>query len=350
MEFGEKDIKRFSIILILAVVLILSFILVKPIIYSIIGGLILAYVVFPVFERTNRFVKNRTLSGLILLFFVIVILIIPIWFISPILVQQVFELYQASQTLDLQSFIYAVFPTANEQFVTQLSVSLGGIIGKASTTIIGYLVNLFLELPKILVNMFVFGFVFFFALRDSDKLIRFVSGLSPLNREKERIIINQFKGITDSIVYGLFVVGLIQGILLGLGLLIFGIENALVLTILAIFLSVLPVLGPYLIWIPITVYLFSTGQIWIAVLYFLYNLIVVSTLDNVLRSYIVARKTDISSGIILLGIVGGVLVFGMMGILLGPLILGYLVTLLRSYRDKNLYSLFSEEGIKSEKH
>ena len=81
--------------------------------------------------------------------------------------------------------------------------------------------------------------------------------------------------------------------------------------------------------------------------YFVYNLIVVSTLDNVLRAYLVSRKTNISSGIVFVGIIGGILAFGAIGLLLGPLILGYLVTFLRSYREKSLYSLFSEESIKS---
>ena len=104
----------------------------------------------------------------------------------------------------------------------------------------------------------------------------------------------------------------------------------------------MPFTGAFIICVPASVYLFSTASFPIALTYFLYNLLFVSIIDNVLRSYIVSRKTDLSPAVVIIGIVGGIFVFGVMGIIIGPLILAYLVIFLKSYRERSLYTLFSE--------
>jgi len=346
MEIGEKDLKKVFIIFILAIIAILSFMIVRPLFFAVLGGLILAYILNPVYLKITRLVKNKTSAAFIILFLVLIVLVIPVWFITPIAIQQVFEIFRASQTLDVQSFVSSIFPTASDKFSAQLTATINSIIGKISSSILNSLVDVFLEIPTIAISLFVMAFVFFYTLRDSEKLFKFSSGISPLNKEKEKILVNQFKGITDSILYGLFVVGIIQGLLAGLGFLIFGIENALVLTFLASIASVIPFLGPYIIWIPVAVFLFSKGNMFVAFAFLIYNMTVVSLLDNVLRTYLVSRKVDISPAIILIGMFGGVSVFGLGGLLIGPLILAYFITFLRSYKDKNLYSLFSDESVK----
>jgi len=101
--------------------------------------------------------------------------------------------------------------------------------------------------------------------------------------------------------------------------------------------------GPSIIWIPITIYLFSTQSAGLAVGFLLYNLFIVSTIDNVIRSYIISRRTKLSPAIILVGMLGGIFVFGILGLIIGPLLLAYLVTLLESFKDKTIYSLFSSK-------
>lgn len=343
MELNEKDIKKFSIILLIGIIAVLSFILIRPIIFAIIGGLILAYITKPLFDKVLYVVRNRTIAATIVLFIVIVLIVIPLWFITPLIVNQVFEIFRSSQTLDVQQFVRTIFPTAQDQFIAQLTATFGTIVSKISSSILNTLINVFLDLPQITINMFVIGFILFYTLRDSNKLQLFFSGLSPLHPDKEKILVEQFKSITNAIVYGLFIVGIVQGLLAGLGFLLFGVENALTLTILATIISVIPILGPYLVWIPVSFFLFTTSNFWLAFGFLLYNLIVVSTADNVLRSYIVSRKTKISPAIVMVGMMGGIFVFGIMGLLLGPLILAYFLVLLRSYKDRNLYTLFSDK-------
>ena len=75
--------------------------------------------------------------------------------------------------------------------------------------------------------------------------------------------------------------------------------------------------------------------------YLLYNILIVSLVDNILRSYIVSKRTNVPSAIVLVGMIGGLFVFGVVGLIIGPLMLAYLLTLLESFKDKSIYSLFS---------
>src|SRR3989344_8982744 len=341
MDFGEKDVKKMSIILLVAVLVVLAFLVVRPFLVPILGGLLLAYVFMPVYKKINHYVKNKSLVASIVSIIILAIVFAVLWFTTPLLIKQGFEVLTAIQKLDIQSVVVKIFPTASPAFADQLTVILSNAINKAfsvgANSITGFLTNL----PKILLNFFILGFIFFFALRDSDKLKEFAKGISPLNESKEKIVAKHFKDMTSAVIYGWVIVGIIQGTLAGIGFFLFGVKNALILTVLAIFLSIIPFLGPAFIWVPVAIFLLTQGNIPTAVGYVLYNVLIVSLVDNIIRSYIISRKTNVSPAIILVGMVGGLFVFGIVGIIVGPLVLAYLLTLLESFKDKSIYALFA---------
>ena len=343
MELDTKDIKKISLMIVILILGVLAFFLLRPVLLSIIAGLILAYIFTPVYSRLTPFIKNKTLTAWIVAIVVVAIIITPLWFITPLMLQQVFDVFTFTQEVELGKAVQIIFPTANSQFVSQMTLALNSFSNKIVAATLGSLNSFILELPIISLHIILALFVFFYALKDGDSLREFAEGLSPFSKSKEKLIVQNFKDITDSVVYGQIIVGIVQGSLAGLGLLIFGVGNVIVLTFLAIFLSLLPILGPFLIWIPVTVYLFVTGDTGTAIGFLLYNLLIVSTVDNVLRTYLISRKTRLSPAIVFVGMVGGLLVFGVLGLLLGPLIIAYFLMLLRSYKDKTLYNLIAEE-------
>lgn len=352
MELNDKVIREISAIAVVVIFGILVFFAIKPLIFAVIWGLLLAYVFSPVYRKINDYTGNKTLSSSLTLLLVALIILVPLWFIVPIMVQQVFEIFRFSQTLDLNGMVSNLFPTASSQFSSQLGTTLATLIGKATSTVMNYLVNIFLNLPLLIVNLFVIGFVFFFSLRDSEKLKEFISGISPLSKDKEKIVIKHFKDITYSLIYGHFLVGIVQGLLAGIGFIIFGVENALVLSMFAILLCVLPIVGVFLLWIPIAIYMFAMGHVAIAIAFVLYNAVVVSNIDNLLLAYIVSKRTNLSPVFALISSIGGLFLFGILGIILGPLIFAYFIILIDLYREKNLLNLFasdetSKQGIKT---
>ncbi len=343
MEINDKIVREISAIAVILLFGILVFFAIQPLLFAILWGLILGYIFMPVYNKILSYVKNDIAAATIVLVLAILIILIPLWFIIPMIVQQVFEIYRFSQTLNIGSVINNLFPTASSQFISQISVSATTLIGKLASAIMNYLVNLSLNIPLMLVEVLVTAFVFFFTLKDSDKIKAFMRSISPLSKSKEKIVIKQFKDITYSTIYGRFVVGIVQGLLAGLGFLIFGVKSALILTVLAMFLAVLPVLGVFLIWIPVAIYMFVQGNVAIAIAFVLYNLILVSNIDNLLMVYIVSNRTTLSPVFALLSSLGGLFLFGVIGLILGPLIFAYFIILVDLYRNKNLLELFSKE-------
>ena len=342
MDLTEKNIKRISLIFLFAVLILLAIMIIWPVLGAIIGGLLAAYIVFPIYNWLKKKLKSRNLSAILVIILIILIVVLPLWFLSPYAAKEVFNIFLLSQKLDVQNFVELIFPGSSQEFVVQISVSLNSIISKATSGIFNFLVNIFLDIPKLLLSLFVAGFVLFFSLRDSDKLKDFIKRISPFTSQREKEIVRHFKDMTDSIVYGQVISGIVQGGLAGLGFLLFGVPNALLLTCVAILLSILPFLGPTFIWIPVTIYMVLNGNYPHAVGYFVYNILIVSTLDNFIRAYIVSKKMKISQAVILVGMIGGIYFLGILGLIVGPLIISYLVTLVDSYKNKSVYSLLSE--------
>ncbi len=340
MDSPEQTRRKIGTFFLLAALTVLVFFLLKPILLAAIAGLILGYIFNPFYLRMERVFRNRTLAAVLVVLLIALIILIPLWFVTPLLIEQVFNVFTQSQSLDVGKTVAAIFPTASEQFTVQMIVTVNSIISSSSSAILNWLVNLFLDIPKLIINLAIIAIVFFFALRDSDTLAKFITEISPLARSKEKIIVKHFKDITNSIVFGQIIVGIVQGILAGIGLFVFGIPNAFVLTLIAIFLSIIPFIGPALLWIPITIFLFAEGNTGVAIAFLLYNVFIVSTVDNVLRAYIVSKRTNTSQLMMLVGMIGGVLLFGILGIILGPLILAYFLMFLDLYRNNKLYTAF----------
>jgi predicted PurR-regulated permease PerM len=344
MELDDKTIRKLSVIGIIAILAIISFFLIRPVLISIISGLILAYIFLPVKSWVSSRLKkpNENLVTSIVSLIAFLIIAIPLWFIIPLMINQVFAVFRFSQTLDISGFISSIFPGASQEFTTQMIVTLNSLTSQAASGVLNVLVNFFLDIPVILLNVFVIAFVFFFALRDGEKLKALVRDLSPLSKRHEKILVDKFRGITDSILYGQVVIGLAQGIVAGIAFLIFGIPNALILTVLAVAFSIIPIVGPGLVWFPVAVYLFLTSNIWIGIAFLAYHLFLTSTVDNFLRPYIVAKRSDSSQVVVLIGMIGGLFVFGVVGLIIGPLVLAYLLTFINAYREKTLRSFFEE--------
>ena len=343
MELNEKDLRKIGAIVLVLVLAGLVFYLLRPVLQSIIGGLILAYIFLPIHKKINKKITEKNTSAAITTVIALLLIIIPLWFVIPLLAQQSFQVITSFQGFNVGEFVQQLFPTASEQFIIQTTVSFNNFISKAASGTLNYIVSFLLDLPTFILQLFMIGFVFFFTLRDADKIKHFASEASPINKKQGHAFVKKFKDITDSIIYGQIVVGLFQGIVAGVGFLIFGVPNPIVLTVVAVIFSVMPIVGPALLWIPVFIYLLFSSPITVAILFLLYNGIIVSSVDNILRSYIVARRSDISTAVVFIGMIGGVIIFGVLGLILGPLILAYFLMLIESHREGTLANLFTKE-------
>ena len=267
--------------------------------------------------------------------------------ILNILLRQIIDLYLLLQQIDIVNIAKDSLPeflASSELSATILSSLNTGFSNFMANTITGF-GDFLLNLPIIALHLFVVLFVFFFTLRDGEKALEYLRDLLPIKKETQARFFKQFKDITNSVLIGQIVIGIIQGLIAGIGFYIFGVENIIILTIISMVASVIPIVGPWLVWIPVDIYLFSIGQKNDAIGLLIYGAIIVNWIDNLIRPWLVSRKAKINSAIVIVGMIGGLLSFGMIGIIIGPLVLAYVILVFEIYKKKTLDEtiIFKEE-------
>ena len=340
---NEKAFKKISFFIVIAILAVLTFMILEPIAISMIFGLILAFVFYPVYSKILSVFKEKNISALIVILLVIFVIFLPLWFLLPFVFRQLFDLYLYAQKINFVDVAKGIVPGLTEisvssDILTSLNTFVTNFVSKLFSSVSSHLLNL----PSVALKLVVVMFVFFFGMRDAEIFVSYVKSLSPFSEKINHELSKKFKNMTMAVIYGLVVVGIIQGLVAGFGLFIFGVPHYLLLTILAILLSVIPFVGAWLIWIPASIYLIASGKVILGIGLFIYSAIIVSWIDNIIKPYLVAKRTNIHSAIIIIGMIGGMIVFGALGLILGPLILSYLLLIIEAYRDKKLKSLFSK--------
>lgn len=326
--------KTVSLILFL-ILLAVVFYIIKPFISAIIFAAVLAYMLYPIYRKMIKKI-NKNVAAAILTVTPILIIFAFVWFSSGIIIREAFNFYREIQQLDLISFTQEILNKifrSDQELARQITVAIQQGLTEISTTIVKKAGEIITNAPALALQVFVMFFVLFFMLRDSDKIVSNLKKAIPLDKKTKQKVITRTNEITKGVVYGRLLLGLIQGIIAGIGFYIFGVEHAFLFTIAAIFLAILPFVGPWIIWLPASLNFIITNQIDKGIGLFIYGAIVVSLIDNFIGPTIVGKKTHINSGVVLIGMLGGLYTFGAVGLVVGPLLLEYLMMGFTTYQE-----------------
>jgi len=202
------------------------------------------------------------------------------------------------------------------------------------------------SIADITFKIFLGLFVSFFLFKDGEVLFRKIMSSLPLQQRDINELTEKLKQTTNSVVFAYLMVAIIQGVLAGIGYFIFGMDSPLLLAILTTFSSLIPFVGTPFVWVPASLYLIITGII--ADSYtvigrgaglFLYGLFVVSTSDNIVKIKIISDGARVHPIAVLIGVIGGVSLFGFNGVFIGPILFSVLTTFLKNFKQDYLNSL-----------
>ena len=185
---------------------------------------------------------------------------------------------------------------------------------------------------SILVRVFFTIFTTYYLFRDREAIVRRLPEVLPLDPADSRAILARTREVISASVYGVLIIALTQGTLGGLMFWILGIPSALVWAVIMIVLCMIPMAGAAIVWAPAALYLGLTGEYTKAVVLFLYGALVISMVDNFLRPRLVGGKTRMHELFIFFSVLGGLAVFGVVGLLLGPVVLAITLALLDVFR------------------
>jgi predicted PurR-regulated permease PerM len=332
--------KRFSntfLLVILIAILYFCYLLFKPFLKEIVIASVLVTIFYPVYLKFVYWSKGRiSISSLVVCLLILLIVIVPFSYFVFYLAKQSIIAYGAlSPGLngDLLKFLDAEvwqklnFVDKNVFDVQQFAID--SLLTVKDWVITGA-TGLVRGTTQFVVSLLIVLFTMFFMFRDGKALLRRIMNLTPLSNKYDKLIWMKFRDVSYSTIVATFVTSIVQAIIGAIGFMAVGLPGLIPAILLFIF-SFLPYVGTAFIWLPASIYLIVIGQIPQGIFLFLWGAIVISLIDNLLRPYMIKGKAQVHQLIIFFSIFGGIIVFGIWGIIFGPLIVSLAFTILHIY-------------------
>jgi predicted PurR-regulated permease PerM len=332
--------RRTVTIIAIVIVLVLSFMIVRPFLIAIISAAVLAYLFYPVYQYLSKhipgFLPRETLAGMIICLLVILIILIPTAFITGILTNEIRNGYLFFQKVITSPDFKIDLPPVMGQRLGDIS-QYREQIANFGIQIIGWLQAVVKGIPNLVLNIFIAIFSLYFFLKGGKNIYGFLQDFFPLPEGRYKQIFSRFDDLSRGMILGQIVVGIIHGFLSWMAYAVLGVPNPVLWAFLTAIISIIPLMGAGLVWFPVAVYLFisgyAVGTYWKGFALFAYGLLVMSTIDNVLKPKIIGERARIHPLIILFGILGGIQLMGLPGIIIGPLILALFDVVMGIFRE-----------------
>jgi predicted PurR-regulated permease PerM len=341
----EEYFKKVMSIATIGALIVLSFFLIKPILLSIIAGFLLAFIFSPIYNLLFRITKGKGLSAGILCILLIAIIVVPLFFFTPMIIDESIKIYRASQSLDIVTPLTKLFPNlfASKEFAQEAGSAIHTFITKVTNSLMNYVSNILLDLPNIAAQIVVIFFTFFYALRDKEEIISYIKSLLPFSKEIQKRLFDSTRDITSSVLFGQILIGLVQAAILSIGFFVFNVQNPFLVSLVAVVICIFPILGPTFVGVPVALFLLIGGDTFSALGVVVFT-IISHLSDHFTRPLFVAKRAKLHSALVIIGMVGGFILFGILGFVLGPLIIAYLIILIEAYRNKNVPSVLIQES------
>jgi len=336
MELKNYNVYFFFGVLVL--VSITTFYIFKPFLIA----LLLAAILAIFFQKMYAFflikTKNRKgLSSLVTSLIILLIIIVPLVMIFFFVGNEIMSAYQSiavsgdfyqnkvepfigqiktSQfynTLGLDQFL-------NKEAFTQYSRQLGQLA-------LVFVQNAYLSVTHILFLIFVMFFSLYYFFIDGKEIVKKIMYVSPLRNSHENLLVDKFISISRATVKGTFVICMLQGLIGGMVFYIAGIPSAVVWGVTMMLFALIPMVGSAIIWFPVAIVLLMAGNIWQGILVLVIGFGLISTVDNIVKPKLVGKDTQLHPLLILLATLGGLTLFGLTGVIIGPIIVALFVSL-----------------------
>jgi predicted PurR-regulated permease PerM len=205
--------------------------------------------------------------------------------------------------------------------------------GRTGPALMGVLAAATRGALSLLLQLFVFGYALFYFLLGGPGILRTILGYIPLDPGQKKAILERFVSVTRATIRGSLLIGLIQGGVAGVAFWVAGVPGPAFWGTVMVVLSIIPAIGASLIWVPAVIYLFMVGDVTAGIGLLGWCAVVVSSIDNFLRPRLIGRDARMSDLLILLSTLGGILLFGAVGFIVGPIVAALFVTIWQIYGE-----------------
>ncbi len=338
---ADKFRKTFLILLVIAISLVF-FAMVRGFLMAVLLAAILSGMVQPWYRWSVKLLRGRrSLASVLTTLAVFLVIIVPLLGLAGIVVAQAIEIGESvtpwvqrqlgqpnelDRLLDRLPFMDTLTPY-RDQMVQKLGEFVAGVgsflVSRLAATTRGTAVFFFM--------LFIMLYSMYFFLMDGAKLLDKILYYMPLSASEENRMVEKFVSVSRATLKGTLIIGVVQGGLAGLAFAVIGIDGAFFWGTIMAVLSIIPGIGTALVWIPAVVFLLAVGQPFAALFLTVWCAGLVGTIDNILRPRLVGKDTKMPDLLILLGTLGGLVLFGAAGIIVGPIVAALFVTVWEIY-------------------
>ncbi len=352
----QERVSRYVLVVLLILVTLAFVPIIRFFLVPVVLAATFATLFYPFYRSIlSLFRGKKGISSLVCCLILLLGLLVPTYIMAHLVVSQAIDFYEVAQP-QVKEFLRE---GQNSQIIQQIrrlpfvdwlqlsridwqsaiqeaarvAASVGTlVINKTSASIFGLIANFFIIL-----------FTMFYFFMDGEVLVKRLKYLSPLRSEYEEMIFSRFLLISRATVKGTLLIGLIQGSLGAFALMIFGIDTWLLWGFVMVLLSIIPMVGAWLVMIPTGIVQIVLGNVWQGIGIIAFSTIIVSNIDNLIRPRIVGRGAKMHDLMIFFSTLGGIGVFGIMGFIVGPAIAALFITIVDIYGEEFQAQLTSME-------
>jgi predicted PurR-regulated permease PerM len=329
---------RKPFLLVLAIGISIAFLaMIRTFLLTILVAAIFSGLAYPLYARLVRAVGGRRpLASAITLLVMLVVVFGPLVGIISLVVNQAIGVTEnitpvVQRLMNEPTYLGQVLQGIPgyryiEPYQSQIVQSAGEAVNAVGVFLVNSLSDTARGTVTVILHFFLLLYTMFFLLMDGPSMRDAALGHLPLSEDEKRQMKERFMSVTRAAVRGTLVIGIVQGTLAGLAFWVAGIPNAIFWTAVMVVLSILPVIGSAIVWIPACIILIAMGQVWTGVLLAIFCALVVGSVDNILRPRLVGRDTRMHDLMILFSTLGGLIVFGPVGFIVGPILAGLFIT------------------------
>jgi predicted PurR-regulated permease PerM len=329
------------------IVIYYTYLILKPYLMNLFLALVLFFTARPLYSGLCRvFFGRRVIASALTCLILALVILVPLFTLMSIIANQAMELSArvSAGLMDGHIWQWVVVKTdALKAYLAHLNLPLPTgdidlknivqtVVTKASAFIYTNAVGLVKGFTIFFFDLLLVLFIAFFMFMQGDEFIAALKSLSPLDTAHNDEIVRETEATIKATLWGSVIVAVVQGTLGGIGFWIFGLSQPAFWGTVMIPAAILPVVGSAVIWGPAAVYLMFTGHLGAGIGLVLWGGVLVSVIDNVLKPMLIKGAGSTPTIFILFSVLGGITYFGMIGFILGPLILSFLLSLLRIYQ------------------
>lgn len=335
---------RAPLVMLVAATLALGWILL-PFYGTLLWSAIIALLFAPLHRRLLLRLKHRrTLAALLTILTAVVMVVVPFALLSATLTREAAGLYARIQSGESSpvSYLRSAFdalPTWAASLIERFGLVdfdtlqrwLNTRLEQGSGFIATQAFSLGQNTLDFATSLLITPYLAFFFIRDGDRIVHALRRAVPLTPAYKQELVTKFSAVIRSTVRGNLVVAAIQGALGGLAFWFLGVGGALLWAVVMAFLSLLPAVGAVLVWLPVAIWFFVTGAIWQGVALTAWGVLVIGLVDNLLRPMLVGKATLMPDYVVMITTLGGMVVFGINGFVLGPVIAAMFIAVWHLY-------------------